>query len=419
MNAYGSVVGFLVRKGKGFVVPETNITFVLGDGILTGTLSLSDVTFILKRVRDNLPLEPTPPRAPLGPKDIWSYRTNSSFWASPTISEGVVYIGDAAGNLHAVKVADGKPKWIFNAHTPLFGSATVVRDAVYIFADSGYLFKLQRDSGTEIWKVYLGGDGVSRTLPGLDAAQWDSAAPTPAVAEGMVYLGSADGVFHAIDATSGKTIWVFRAGGKIRSSALLTPDRVYFGSFDQFVYALDRKSGALHWKFDTGSAVTTTPVFVRDKILVGIRDRSTLFALNVEDGKPIWNVFFWLSWVESTPCMADGIVYVGSSDSHRIRAIDPSSGSVIWASQVWGSTWGTPLVVNDTIYYGTAGSSKYFIHQEPSLGALDRKSGAMKWRQALPLGNDRWLSGYTGSLVYGEGKIIAAGLDGNLVAFPP
>jgi outer membrane protein assembly factor BamB len=74
-------------------------------------------------------------------------------------------------------------------------------------------------------------------------------------------------------------------------------------------------------------------------------------------------------------------------------------------------------VIGDMVYYGTGGTAKYFITQQASLGALDRKTGTLKWRKPVPLLEGALFSGFAGSLVYADGKIIAAGLDGTLQAF--
>ena len=115
--------------------------------------------------------------------------------------------------------------------------------------------------------------------------------------------------------------------------------------------------------------------------------------------------------------LVDGLLYVGASDSRRVRVIEPETGRVRWAAQVWGWTWGTPLVIGDTVYYGTAGAPEYFITQRASLGALDRRTGALKWRKPLPLLAKSYVAGITGSLAYADGKILAANLDGTLAAY--
>ena len=47
-------------------------------------------------------------------KPRWKYSTGELIGeSSPAISGGVVYIGDLGGSVHAVNAADGMRKWIF------------------------------------------------------------------------------------------------------------------------------------------------------------------------------------------------------------------------------------------------------------------------------------------------------------------
>jgi alcohol dehydrogenase (cytochrome c) len=55
---------------------------------------------------------------------------------------------------------------------------------------------------------------------------WDFPLPTPtwagvmATAGGLVFSGSNEGNFYALDATSGKPLWQFQTGGQIRSGPM-------------------------------------------------------------------------------------------------------------------------------------------------------------------------------------------------------
>ena len=416
VNAYGSPLGLVEFKDGQFSIGGANTPFTLKDGALTGTLWLPEVNFTLHRT-EKLPVEPEPPAISTGPEPIWTFHADAGLWTSPIVAGDLAYLGDAAGKFYAVQTADGKQRWSFAAGAAIFSNATVDGDAVYFVADSGLLYKLDRRTGAELWHADIGGAGI-RSLPTGPAGEWDFANASPVIANGSVFIGSADGVFHALDATTGKSLWTFKSGGKFRAAALVAGDRVYVGSMDNFVYALDRKNGAPLWRFDTGSPVTTAPALAGDKIVIGTRDQSLLYALDAGTGKKLWTVFYWLSWVESVPVLADdGLLYIGSSDCRRVRVIEPATGHVRWTTQVWGWTWGTPLVVGDTVYYGTAGAAQYFITQKASLGALDRKTGALKWRKPIPLLEKSYFAGIAGSLAYADGKILAANFDGNLSAF--
>jgi outer membrane protein assembly factor BamB len=419
LNAYGLPVGRLQFKDGKFFVPEANVSLSLRENLLTGSMAGADLTLSLRRSDKTFPTEPQPTPVSAGPTPSWDYKATGPIWASPITDHGIVFVGDSNGTLHAVDAANGKAKWTFRAGSGIFGAAAVRGDALFFAADDGFLYKLNRNTGARFWRASIGGGDNKRVLPSREQPDWDARGAAPALYDNVIYIGSADGILHALDIGTGKPLWNFKTNGKIRAAALATENAVYVGSLDHFLYALDCKTGVELWRFDTGSPVTTTPVLVGDKVIIGTRDHATLYALDVKNGKPIWEVYYWLSWVESSPVLVDGLLYIGSSDSRRVRAIDPVNGRVIWAAQVWGWTWGTPLVVDDVVYYATGGTSSYFITQTASLGALDRQSGALMWRKPVPLRGGAFLSGYANSLAYAGGKIIAAGLDGTLQGFAP
>ena len=54
---------------------------------------------------------------------------------------------------------------------------------------------------------------------------------------------------HALDATSGRQLWRFMAGGRVDSPPTVWEGRVLFGSADGYVYCLQSTDGALLWRF--------------------------------------------------------------------------------------------------------------------------------------------------------------------------
>jgi len=73
---------------------------------------------------------------------------------------------------------------------------------------------------------------------------------SPVIADGRVFVASVDThKIHAIDATSGKQLWDYTAGGRVDSAPTIYQGRVLFGSADGWVHCLDASDGALAWRF--------------------------------------------------------------------------------------------------------------------------------------------------------------------------
>ncbi|MFI8930724.1 PQQ-binding-like beta-propeller repeat protein [Streptomyces sp. NPDC053474] len=65
-----------------------------------------------------------------------------------------------------------------------------------------------------------------------------SSGSSPAVAGGVVYVGSDDDNLYAVDAATGKKRWTFPTGHSVGSSPAVADGVVYFGSNDNNLYAV-------------------------------------------------------------------------------------------------------------------------------------------------------------------------------------
>ena len=141
---------------------------------------------------------------------------------------------------------------------------------------------------------------VDKQTAGLSAVdvpdlilQWAFAFPRatrarsqPAVANGVVYVGSQDGTVYALDLKHGCTYWTFQVEGEVRTGITLKstdinggmqPSRVYFGDFNGHVYALDAITGELNWKVladpHPDATITGSPMLHNNRLYVPISSR--------------------------------------------------------------------------------------------------------------------------------------------------
>ena len=136
--------------------------------------------------------------------------------------------------------------------------------------------------------------------------------PSPAVVDGVVYVGSSDGRLYAIDAKTGQEKWSFKIDGGTFSSPAVTGGVVYIGisgsAFDGWIYALDARTGQEKWTFETYSA-TSSPAVVDSTVYIASL-HSWLYALDAKTGQEKWS-FNTVGRIDSSPAIADGVVYVG------------------------------------------------------------------------------------------------------------
>ena len=76
---------------------------------------------------------------------------------------------------------------------------------------------------------------------------------TPAVAQGVVYVGGFDGVLRALEATTGHELWRTRAvPGRILGAPVVVGNLVFFAVLERRTYAARRKDGRIVWRLPMG-----------------------------------------------------------------------------------------------------------------------------------------------------------------------
>jgi polyvinyl alcohol dehydrogenase (cytochrome) len=207
----------------------------------------------------------------------------------------------------------------------------------------------------------------------------DTVTATPAVVDGVAYVGDWSGNFYAIDLKTGKSRWTYEAhvhgqvyAGQIVSSAAVADVKgvrtVFFGG-GKTLYALRADNGQERWKHEVGR--------------------------RGDDNDP--------SEIESSPVVADGLVVFGT-DVHNsakgepaaVIAVDAATGNERWTTVTaptegdgatgpgCGDVWGSPTVDPSTkaVFVGTGNctsSPKGYGRFAEAIVALDLPTGQVRW----------------------------------------
>ena len=137
---------------------------------------------------------------------------------------------------------------------------------------------------------------------------------SPAIADGVVYVGSEDGRLYALDAATGQEKWSFKTDGEVYSSPAVAGGMVYVGSGDERLYALDARTGQEKWTFQTDDGVYSSPAVAGGMIYIGSFD-GRLYALDARTGQEKWS-FKTGSQVLSSPAVAGGVVYFVDTEGY-------------------------------------------------------------------------------------------------------
>ena len=291
---------------------------------------------------------------------IWSNPKLTGDASEPPVVAGkLLYISDGIGDLYALNTSDGSRVWA-NTNSPLLTGRqfTIVGGVLYALTADGGIVAYNAATGAQIW---AGGSVGKPTLEMLG----------PTVANGTIYVGGPHGLFSALSATDGSTLWTYQAGDEIDARPLVAGGLVYFGSNDQTLYALDATTGALVWRYNADAQVSNAPVIVGATAYIGIG--LNIYAFDAAGGKLLWkaqaaqvdasgNLDDSVDFIEGQPAIAGNTLYVGRSGF--LYAMDLAKHSVVWRFTAAGAfTFGstTPIVGDGVVYYASDNHTLYAL----------------------------------------------------------
>jgi outer membrane protein assembly factor BamB len=246
----------------------------------------------------------------------WNALAQGAVLTSPAYSDGAVFFASYAGYVIRADTANGHEDWnveLNGSKQLLFSSPTVVNGLLYIGGQDHNLYALNPATGARVWA----------------APTDDTINSSPAVSNGIVYVGCSDWHMYAFNATTGALVWRTSTGDSIISSPTIAGGVVYVGSFDNGVYAFDALSGSRLWRAPTNGRVQSSPAVVNGVVYAGSFDNS-LYAFDAQTGAQIWSTPTG-DRILSSPVVGNSAVYVGSGD-HNVYAFDINTGAILWTA---------------------------------------------------------------------------------------
>jgi outer membrane protein assembly factor BamB len=193
----------------------------------------------------------------------WTYKTDDAervaIVGAPVVVDGIVYIADARGILHAVDLQSGKSKW-----------------------------KYPTETGFET---------------------------TPLVAGNHIFLGDLAGIFHCVT-TDGKKGWTFDAQSPIHSSANFIDNKVIFGTDGAEIYCLNAADGSQVWDARAGDRVNSAPAIADGKAFVSGCD-AQLRAIDIKSGNEVFAAELPALAPGSPACLSDRLI-IGTDRGHVV-----------------------------------------------------------------------------------------------------
>jgi outer membrane protein assembly factor BamB len=274
----------------------------------------------------------------------WGYESGQVYTSSSAVANGHVVFGSVDGMLYSLDARTGREQWRYRAGGRVYSSPAIAGGTVFVGSQDGVVHAVDVNTGKLTWRFETEGKKLESADWGFDRTTIQS---SPAVANGMVYIGARNGFLYALDAATGAERWRFdHKVSWVNTSPAVSDGLVYAASSDgRFIQAVDAATGAERWRVTTNVAVWTSPVVGRDYVYAN-DDGGAVLALNKKTGAEIWRCRLGQRGY-SSPVVQDGRLYVGSDDG-GVYAVNGLAGQALRRAVYWDSAYvGAPLSTNN------------------------------------------------------------------------
>lgn len=352
--------------------------------------------------------------------------TQSGVFATPVVSDGLVYAGTMNGWVYALSLETGKEVWkrftSLRTENPLGENGVVATpaisgDTLYVAGDDASFWALDAKTGEVRWHTPL---AIERYDAGYASPMVVGDRLIVAVANGMSDQPCSVGRVAALNLADGRVLWTTsmtlpdRPGAGVWATPAvdIQKNMIYAATgntcfpsnapaeslnYDSIV-GLDLTTGSIKWvhrhlvgdfdDLDFGSS----PVMFEDRV-AAVSKNGWLVAVDQLSGALSWqtviatqNATPYDGGGVNSPSYADGRIYTGGGpingppDSQAINyrgsflAVDPIDGHVIWRQPLASAPLGASAVINGMVFVGDGSS----------LVAFDGATGQLLHRIANP-----------------------------------
>lgn len=326
---------------------------------------------------------------PVSGTERWRYDAGGGL-SAPLVSAGSVYVSTGR-TLHAVST-DGDPQWQASLErsaasvsglpvqqterSPVVSAPTLADGTLVTGGPRGTVVAVGTD-GDHRWTTEVGDAG--NASGGAVGGRSQQASPeylraTPAVRDGTVYVGTADGRVHALAAVDGTEVWVRSVGERVTASVGVPGDTAVVRAGERVV-GLDPDSGDVGWEATLSAGVPSgvrpggptqvsvvveaSPAVVDDTAYQRIGSR--LSAVRAGSGDVDWTTDLAAAAspsgtgprrqralpARSSPVVGGGQVAVGTVDG--VLAVDADTGDVAWTVPTEAAVFASPAMVDGRV----------------------------------------------------------------------
>lgn len=297
---------------------------------------------------------------------IWEAEYSNAGYqlASPLLTDDMLIVPSTDGKIYAFDVWNGSQLWNYStgfSYTGITSSPVLYRNQIIFGGGDGVLYAFNLN-GTVAWSEYI-----------ASSIYFSS----PAVRDGVIYIGSEDGLLHAVASDGSGEIWNVSVGGKVRSAPLLLDDMIVitYAVYDGFV-AVDGGAMAIAyngtplWEVDL-DATATSPVSTPQGIAV---TSDNGLAMISTEGEILWNMSFGTP-IKGSPAVSEDTLYLVTWSNHTEVIAVGFDGEVMWQTTLSPDSpdqysMCSPIIADSILYVSADNGRVYAFGDIPPVASF-------------------------------------------------
>lgn len=292
----------------------------------------------------------------------WQFNGKSDIIASAVIQGDAVYVVDALdGNVYALNKATGKQIWITPLDCGIEATPLIIDAILYVGSENEYFYALDIETGNVVWQQKTSGKIMSGANWFLD------------IIDNQKYIicGSYDGTLYSFNAKHGDLHWTYETDNYINGTSAIHNGLIAFGGCDAIIHFVSAKTGKELGAIDTEDYIAGSGAIDDEAIYIG-NYGNTFMKVNLETKKTDWtfkrNHEFYAS-----PAIYKNMVVVACRDKN-IYCLDKKTGEVLWLYHTRGKIDSSPVICDNKVISGSDDGRLYLI---------DLNSGKLIWQYEL------------------------------------
>lgn len=275
-------------------------------------------------------------------RELWRVPIQFGIEASAVAAGDWLFVGSNNGKMYSIDMSNGNISWSFDTKSEVVAAPLLQGGAVYFVTGGQSLYALEAGSGKQLWVHSRQDTSNIMTIRG---------GSTPAFADGLVYAGFSDGTLVALNAKTGTEQWEITLNRNTRfkdidSGPVIEGEYIYINSYDDQVYCIAKDKGDIIWSAKFGGI--STPILTAETVIV-TSSRGEIAALNKKTGAEIWKRSSKLG-ILTEPLLYEDLVVAGESQG-KLLFLNTQTGAEVASFEPGRGVFSKPMAHRNSLYF--------------------------------------------------------------------